>query len=100
MLVRVPKWRNAHPVALPVHYRTSPNVPTSFGVRVFVILDDRTGPEHPLGTPWRRSSGATMPSVSSPTVRGDEPELAVHLRIEERELESGGLNESGQHLDL
>jgi len=25
-------------------------------------------------------------------VRGDEPELAAKLRIEERELEAGGLN--------
>jgi hypothetical protein len=25
-------------------------------------------------------------------VRGDDPELASHLRIEERELEAGGLN--------
>jgi hypothetical protein len=25
-------------------------------------------------------------------VRGDEPELAPNLRIEERELEAGGLN--------
>lgn len=25
-------------------------------------------------------------------VRGDDPELAEHLRIEERELEAGGLN--------
>jgi hypothetical protein len=25
-------------------------------------------------------------------VRGDEPEVASHLRIEERELEAGGLN--------
>jgi len=25
-------------------------------------------------------------------VRGDDPELAGHLRIEERELEAGGLN--------
>jgi hypothetical protein len=26
-------------------------------------------------------------------VRGDEPELAAYLRIEERELEAGGLNQ-------
>ena len=25
-------------------------------------------------------------------VRGDDPELAIYLRIEERELEAGGLN--------
>ena len=25
-------------------------------------------------------------------IRGDDPELARHLRIEERELEAGGLN--------
>jgi hypothetical protein len=27
-------------------------------------------------------------------VRGDDPELAGYLRIEERELEAGGLNKS------
>ena len=31
-------------------------------------------------------------------VRGDEPELASTLRIEERELEAGGLNQQGQPL--
>ena len=30
------------------------------------------------------------------TVRGDDPELARHLRIEERELEAGGGNQGGQ----
>jgi hypothetical protein len=27
-------------------------------------------------------------------VRGDDPELASYLRIEERELEAGGLNQA------
>jgi hypothetical protein len=33
-----------------------------------------------------------MPSDFIAEVRGDEPELAAHLRIEERELEAGSTN--------
>jgi hypothetical protein len=32
------------------------------------------------------------PTRSIEEVRGDEPEMAAKLRIEERELEAGGLN--------
>jgi hypothetical protein len=32
------------------------------------------------------------PELFIAEVRGDEPEMAVKLRIEERELEAGGLN--------
>jgi hypothetical protein len=35
---------------------------------------------------------ATMHLCSGLAGRGDDPELARHLRIEERELEAGGLN--------
>ena len=44
-------------------------------------------PGFPLGTPWRRSSDATTAAVIE-GVRGDEPELATKLRIEERKLEA------------
>jgi hypothetical protein len=40
----------------------------------------------------RSTSAATTPSASSRT-RGDEPELASYLRIEERELKVGGGNQ-------
>jgi hypothetical protein len=33
-----------------------------------------------------------MPNASSKKVRGDDPDLASYLQIEERELEAGGLN--------
>jgi hypothetical protein len=33
-----------------------------------------------------------VPSGFVEEVRGDDPEVAVKLRIEERELEAGGLN--------
>jgi hypothetical protein len=33
-----------------------------------------------------------LPSLIRTEVRGDDPELAKHLRIEERELEAGGPN--------
>ena len=61
----------------------SPNVATSRLVRVFVILDDRSSPDHPLAMPSRRSSAARTPQRFVEDVRGDEPELASYLRIEE-----------------
>ena len=43
-------------------------------------------------TPLRRLSGPWDAERFIEQVRGDEPELASYLRIEERELEAGGLN--------
>ena len=61
-------------------------------MRVYVILDDRSSLEHPLGdaveTFLRREDAERFIAE----VRGDEPELASYLRIEERELEAGGEN--------
>jgi len=37
-------------------------------------------------TSTRRSAGSRTPNSSSRRVRGDDPELASYLRIEEREL--------------
>jgi hypothetical protein len=49
-------------------------------------------PDHPLGdaveTFIRREDAERFVEE----VRGDDPELASYLRIEERELEAGGLN--------
>jgi len=61
-------------------------------VHVCVILVDRSSPTHTLGdaieTFLRREDAERFVEE----VRGDEPELARYLRIEERELEAGGLN--------
>jgi len=59
---------------------------------VYAIIDLRSSPDHPLGdaveTFVRREDAERFIAE----VRGDDPELAVFLRIEERELEAGGLN--------
>jgi hypothetical protein len=61
-------------------------------MRIYVILDDRSSPDHPLGdaveTFVRREDAERFVDE----VRGDDPELASYLRIEERELETGGEN--------
>ena len=60
-------------------------------MRVFVILDDRSSPDHPLGdavdVPRREDAERFVEDV-----RGDDPELASYLRIEERELVAGRRN--------
>ena len=54
---------------------------------VYAIIDIRSSPDHPLGdaveTFVRREDAERFISE----VRGDDPELAAYLRIEERELE-------------
>ena len=55
-------------------------------VRVFVILDDRTSPEHPLGDAVDVLETREDAERFVAEVRGDDAELASHLRIEEREL--------------
>ena len=61
-------------------------------VRVYVILDERASLDPPLGEAVdvfvRREDAERFVA----DVRRDEPELASHLRIEERELEAGGRN--------
>ena len=59
---------------------------------VYVIIDTRSSPTHPLGDTVetfvrREDAGRFIEEV-----RGDDPELASYLRIEERELEAGGQN--------
>ena len=61
-------------------------------MRVFVILDDRTSLEHPLGEAVDVLLTREDAERLIAEVRGDDAELALHLRIEERELEAGGLN--------
>jgi hypothetical protein len=61
-------------------------------VIVFAIIDLRSSLDHPLGDAvetfvWREDAERFIEEV-----RGDDPELASYLRIEERQLETGGLN--------
>jgi hypothetical protein len=61
-------------------------------VIVYAVVDDALSPDFPLGDAVedfvRREDAARFIAE----VRGDDPELAAKLRIEERELEAGGLN--------
>jgi hypothetical protein len=61
-------------------------------VRDFVILDDRTSLEHPLGEAVDVLLTREAAERFIAEVRVDDEELASYLRIEERELETGGLN--------
>jgi hypothetical protein len=56
-------------------------------VRVFVILDDRTSREHPLGEAVDVLATREDAERFIAEVRGDDAELASHLRVEERELD-------------
>jgi hypothetical protein len=61
-------------------------------VQVYAIIDVLSSPEHPLGEAVevfirREDAERFIDEVSN-----DEPQLASHLRIEERELEAGGRN--------
>jgi hypothetical protein len=59
---------------------------------VYVVIDDSLSPAFPLGDALdvflRREDAERFIEE----VRGDDPELAKPLRIEERELEAGGRN--------
>ena len=59
---------------------------------VYAIIDLRSSPDHPLGDAVeafvRREDAARFVEE----VRGDDPDLASYLRIEERGLEAGGRN--------
>jgi hypothetical protein len=58
----------------------------------YAVIDDTLSPTSPLGDSLdvfvRREDAERFIDE----IRGDEPELARLLRIEERELEAGGLN--------
>jgi hypothetical protein len=61
-------------------------------VLVYAVVDDSLSSSSPLGDSVdvfiRREDAERFVEE----VRGDEPELAEHLRIEERELKAGGAN--------
>jgi hypothetical protein len=59
---------------------------------VYAVIDLRSSPDHPLGdaveTFIRREDAERFIAE----VRGDDAEMASYLRIEERELDTGGVN--------
>ena len=59
---------------------------------VYAVVDNALSPDFPLGVERevfvRREDGERFIEE----VRGDEPEIAAKLWIEERELEAGGLS--------
>jgi hypothetical protein len=61
-------------------------------VIVYAVVDDALSPDFPHGdaieTFMRRDDAERFIAE----VRGDDPELAANLRIEERELNAGALN--------
>jgi hypothetical protein len=61
-------------------------------VIVYAVVDDALSPDFPLGVGLgvfvRREDAERFIEE----VRGDDPELAASLRIEEREIEAGTLN--------
>jgi hypothetical protein len=62
------------------------------GMIAYAVVDDALSPDFPLGDSVdvfvRREDAERFITE----VRGDDPEVADKLRIEERELEAGGLN--------
>jgi hypothetical protein len=61
-------------------------------VLVYAVVDDSLSPTSPLGDSLDVFVRREHPERLIEEVRGDEPELAEYLRIEERELEAGGVN--------
>jgi len=61
-------------------------------VIVYAGLDDSLPPTFPLGDAIETFIRREDAERFIEEVRGDDPELASHLRIEERELEVGGRN--------
>jgi hypothetical protein len=59
---------------------------------VYATVDDSLSPTSPLGDSLDVFADARTRSGFIEDVRGDDPELAEFLRIEERELEAGGRN--------
>jgi len=58
---------------------------------VYAVIDLHSSPDHPLGDALEVFVRRENAKRFIEEVRGDDPELAWHLRIEERELEAGGL---------
>jgi len=65
-------------------------------VIVYAVVDDALSPDFPLGVELETFIRREDPERFIEEVRGDEPEMAAKLRIEERELEASGLNGDAQ----
>jgi hypothetical protein len=61
-------------------------------VIVYAVVEDALSPDFPLGDAVGVFIRREHAKRFIEEVRGDEPELAAKLRIEERRLEVGGLN--------
>jgi hypothetical protein len=61
-------------------------------VLVSAVIDDALSSDSPLGVELETFIRREDAERFIEEVRGDDPELASYLRIEERELEAGGLN--------
>ena len=59
---------------------------------VYAVVDDALSPDFPLGDAVEVFTRREDAERFIEQVRGDDPEVAAKLRIEERELEAGGLN--------
>ena len=59
---------------------------------VYAVVDDALSPDFPLGDSLEVFIRREDAERFIEEVRGDEPEVAAKLRIEERELETGGRN--------
>ena len=59
---------------------------------VCAVVDDSLSPDSPLGDALEVFLRHEDAERFVEDVRGDDPELAAKLRIEEREVEAGGLN--------
>ena len=59
---------------------------------VYAVVDDALSPDFPLGVELEVFVGREDAERFIEEVRGDDPVLAAKLRIEERELEAGGVN--------
>jgi hypothetical protein len=61
-------------------------------VIVYAVVDDVLSPDFPLGVELKVFIGRGDAERFIAEVRDDDLELASYLRIEERELEAGGVN--------
>ena len=61
-------------------------------VIVYAVVDDALSPDFPLGVELEVLIQREDAELFVQEIRGDDPKLASYLRIEERELEAGGLN--------
>ena len=59
---------------------------------VYAVVDDALSPDFPLGDAVETFIRREDAERFIEEMRGDDPELAAKLRIEEREFEAGGMN--------